>query len=288
MKMSQQNISTEKLFTNPFQAYIITDDDVILYYTQSFAEISGLNPSQSSPRLSQLKTQDVSFNLLEDSHLIYNVYSCHKTTPVPLPYQRMWVEDLIHELRTASLLMGLGTRLLQETTSSSLPYLFKTLRTATHRQKMSTLIASDFIQLLSAPPPLSPATLSGVISKSWSSSPDPSRVRFHVQVGDGNQDPYFNSNPVIYGSEHFLANFCITTLTWFETEPVTMELEQINRVSTRLSFCIPYDHYLSTLQSYRLINHYFQYIAAYFNLRCWLTQSTFNIIFPLSIAEIVA
>ncbi len=197
----------------------------------------------------------------------------------------MWIEDLIHELRTASLIMGLGTRLIQETSSSSLPYLFETLRTASHRQKMSTLIASDFIQLLSSPPLLSPATLSGVISKSWSSSPDPSRVRFHVQADNGYNEPYFNANPVIYGSEHFLANFCITTLTWFETEPVTIELEQINRVSIRLSFCIPYDHYLSSLQSYRLINHYFQYIAAYFNLRCWLTQSTFNLVFPLSIDQ---
>ncbi len=283
--MTHQELTTEKVFTNPFQSYLITDGDVILYYTQSFAEISGLNPSQSSPRLSQLSTQDVSFNLLEDSHLIYNVYSCHKNSPMPLPYQQMWVEDLIHELRTASLIMGLGTRLLQETSSSSLPYLFKTLRTASHRQKMCTLIASDFIQLLSAPPPLAPSTLSGVISKSWGSSPDPTRVRFHVQASNGYHEPYFNPNPIIYGSENFLANFCITTLTWFESEPVTIELEQMNGISTRLSFCIPFDHFLSSLQSYRLINHYFQYIAAYFNLRCWLTQSTFNIIFPLSIKQ---
>jgi hypothetical protein len=283
MTMTHQELTTEQIFTNPFQSYIIVDNDVILYYTQSFAEISGLNPSQLSPRLSQLNTQDVSFDLLDDSHMIYDVYSCQKTIPLPLPYQQMWVEDLIHELRTASLIMGLGTRLVQETSSSTIPYLFETLRTASHRQKMSTLIASDFIQLLSSPPPLSPARLSGVISKSWGSSPDPSRVRFHVHAGNGHSESLFNPNPVIYGSEHFLANFCITTLTWFESEPVTIEIEQINRVSTRISFCIPYDHYLSSLQSYRLINHYFQYITAYFNLRCWLTQSTFNILFPLSI-----
>jgi hypothetical protein len=288
MVMTYHKLTTENVFMQPFQPYIITDEDLILYFSQSFAAISGLNPSQSSPRLSQLNLQDVSFNLLEESHSIYSVYSCQKKSSQPLLIHELWIEDLIHELRTSSLLMGLGTRLLQETLSSSLPYLFKTLQTASHRQKLSTLIASDLIQILSYPPPLTLSPLSGILSKSWGFSPDPSRVRFHVQVGNGYSDSYFQPNPIIYGDEHFLTNFCITALTWFETEPVTIELEQLNSVSTRLSFCIPYSHYLSSLQSYRLINHYLQYVAAYFNLRCWLTQSTFNLVFPLSLDKKVS
>ncbi len=286
--MTHRHLTTENVFTSPFQPYIIADDDSILYFTQSFAEISGLNPSQSSPRLSQLKIQDVGYNLLEESHSIYSVYSCHKKSSSPLSFQKSWIEDLVHELRTASLIMGLGTRLLQDTSGSSLPYLFKTLQTASLRQKLSTLIASDLIQILSFPPPLTPSPLSGVLSKSWGSYSNPSRVRFHIQVGNGHSNSYFEPNPIIYGDEHFLVNFCITTLTWFETEPVTIELEQLNSVSTRLSFCIPFNHYLSSLQSYRLLIQYFQYIAAYFNLRCWLTQSTFNLVFPLSFNEKVS
>jgi len=279
----KQNVLTlQQVITNPFSAYLIVDDDEILYYTQSFKELSGLNPSQFSPRLSTLNYRNLNFTLLEDTHSMYNVYNCSGSSSYALPYQQVWVEDLIHELRTASLIMGLGTHLLKETTSAYLSHLFKTLNRAAHRQKLSTLIASDIIQLITYPPQLKATELSRVISQGWNSLVDPSKVKFHINSGSGFQKMFFDPNPIIIGNEYFLTNFFSTTLSWFENQPVTIEMEQINRVSVRISFCIPYDKYLSSLFSYRLINHYFQYIAAYFNLRLYLTQSTLNIIFPIN------
>ncbi len=146
---------------------------------------------------------------------------------------------------------------------------------------MSTLIASDFIQLLSLPPELGRTALFKVISRSWSSVSDPSRIRYHTHSADKSQGFNSDPNPIIYGNEHFLVNFFSTTLSWFEKQPVTIELERQNRISTKISFCIPFENHLSSLMSYRLINHYFQYIAAYFNLRVYLTQSTLNIILPI-------
>ena len=261
-------------------AYTIVENDVILYYTQSFSEIAQLNPSQSAPLFSSLNYQNIDLTPIEDANTPYNVYYC-RSNDMHIPFKNIWVEDLIHELRTASLLMDLGTRLLTATDEKGLPELFKILKNASHRQKLSTLVASDFIQLLSLPPELGHTALSKVISRSWNSVSDPSRIKYNVHSRNRLQGYLFDPNPIIYGNEHFLTNFFSTTLNWFEKQPVTIEMEQLNRISSRISFCVPFENHLSSLMSYRLINHYFQYIAAYFNLRVYLTQSTLNIIFPV-------
>jgi len=280
MVIIQKILPLQKVLTRPFTAYTIVENDVILYYTQSFSEIAQLNPSQSAPLFSSLNYQNIDLTQIEDENTPYNVYYC-RSNDMHIPFKNIWVEDLIHELRTGALLMDLGTRLLTETDEKGRQQLFEILKNASHRQKLSTLIASDFIQLLSLPPELGRTALSKVISRTWSFISDPSRIRYHVHSGDRIQGLFFDPNPIIYGNEYFLTNFLSTTLSWLEKQPVTIEMEQMNRITTKISFCIPFENHLSSLKSYRLINHYFQYIAAYFNLRVYLTQSTLNIIFPV-------
>jgi hypothetical protein len=69
------------------------------------------------------------------------VYHC-RSSETNLPYKNIWAEDLIHELRTGTLLMGLGTRMLSKTEEKGIDKVFKILQNAAHRQKISTLIAS--------------------------------------------------------------------------------------------------------------------------------------------------
>ncbi len=280
MVIIQKMLTLQKVMTQPFSSYIIVENNVILYYTHTFGEIGQLNPSQSAPLLSYMNYQNIIFTLLEDSSTPYNVYYC-RSNGTSLPYKNIWIEDLIHELRTGTMLMDFGTNLLRKCDEKGTNKIFKILQNASLRQKISTLIASDFIQLLSQSPEIGQTSLSRVISKIWSSASDLSRIRYHDQSGSKSGGSYSNSNPIIYGNEHFLENFFSTTLNWFEKQPVTIEMEQMNRVSTRISFCIPFKEHISSLMSYRLINHYFQYIAAYFNFRVYLTQSTLNFIMPV-------
>ena len=281
MTVKQSLLTYQQVITNPFNAYLIVDDDEILFYTQSFREMSGLNPSQSSPLLSDIDNENLTIIPLKSTHLPYRVFVSNENANTSTRIRESWVEDLIHELRTSSLIMGLGTHLLQEHTPLSLTHLYNTLNRASHRQKLSTLIASDVIQLITFSPSLTLTLLSRVISLGWSSLTDPSKVRFHINSSYGFQKVFFDPNPILYGNEQFLSNFFSTTLSWFENRPVTIEVEQVNRVSLRISFCIPYDQYLSSLTSYKLMVHYFNYIAAYFNFRIYLTQSTLNIILPI-------
>lgn len=280
MVIIQKMLPLQRVLMKPFSAYVIVENDVIIYYSQYFGEIAHLNPSQTAPLFSSLNYQNIKITPVEDVNTPYNVYYC-RSNNIQIPFKNVWVEDLIHELRTASLLMDLGTELLTEKNVKALPELFKILKNASHRQKLSTLISSDFIQLLSQPPKLGRTELSKVISRSWSSVSDPSLIKYHSHSTDNCQGLAFDPNPIIYGNEHFLTNFFSTTLAWFEKQPVTIEMELINRISARISFCIPFTNHLSSLMSYRLFNHYFQYIAAYFNLRVYLTQSTLNIILPI-------
>ena len=276
----QKTQTLQRVMTKPFSSYIIVQNDVILYYTHSFGEIGRLNPSQSAPLFSSMNYQNIEFTLLEDRSKPYNVYHC-RSNETSVPYENIWVEDLIHELRTGTLLMGLGTDLLSKAEGKGTNRISKILQSASHRQKLSTLIASDFIQLLSLPPKIGRTSLPKVISRIWSSANDLSRIRYHDHSGNKFHGRSFDPNPNIYGNEHFLENFFSTTLNWFENQPVTIEMERVNQVSSKISFCIPFNNHMSSLMSYRLINHYFQYIAAYFNFRVYLTQSTLNFIMPI-------
>ena len=197
-------------------------------------------------------------------------------------YKQIWSEDLIHELRTASLLMELGSNLPIETSNKVSPeYLYKIFKQASNRQKVSGLIASDFVELLSTNPRMSPTSLSKIIAKSWESQHDPTRIRLNICISGEESKMNFNPNPVFYGNEHLLSNFFKTIFTWFENEQITVEIEQENQMTMRLSVSIPFNRYLSALQNFQLVNHYLIYISAFYNLRSWITQSTLNIVFPL-------
>jgi hypothetical protein len=282
MTEMQEQVTTESICKTPFSSYIIVDQDEILYFTQSFAEINDLNASQSFLSLSNLVDQNIQFSVPEDLHPIYKVYAGNQDHKSIKSYQRLWSEDLIHELRTASLFIELGSKLPTETSVNVSPeYLYKTLRKASNQQKVCALIASDFVELLSTDPEISPISLSKIISRSWESQQDPSRVRFNICVSSEKSKQYFNPNPVFYGNENSLSNFFKTILTWFENEQITIELEQENQISMRLSVNIPFSKHLSAFLNYRLVNHYLVYISAFYNLRCWITQSSLNIVFPL-------
>ncbi len=280
----QKNIITESILKTPFSSYIIAMEDEIFYYTQSFAEQNNLNPSQSSLSISKLTKQNIQLNLIEKQSSGYKVFSCHQENSSIEAHRQTWSEDLIHELRSSSFLMELGPKLLIETSKKiSVDYFYNKLRKESFRQKLCTLIASDFIQLLSLEAVMSPTSLSKIISNSWGSLPDPTRVRFNICISDRKSNQNFNPNPYFYGNELLLSNFLKTIITWFENGPITIDIKQENRISMRLSFSIPFDQHLSTLQNYRLVYHYLIYITAFYNLRCWTTQSTLNIIFPLII-----
>jgi hypothetical protein len=183
MDIIQKLITLKQVLTEPFSSYIIVEKDAILYYTHSFGEIARLNPSQSAPLLSSMNYQNIIFTLLEDTNTSYNVYHC-RSNETNLPCKNIWTEDLIHELRTGTLLMGLGTGLISKTEENGVEKVFRILQTASHRQRISTLIASDFIQLLSLPPEIGQTSLSKVISKIWSSVSDLSRIRYHNHSGN--------------------------------------------------------------------------------------------------------
>ena len=283
MATIQKLLTLKGVMTKPFSSYLIVKNDEILYYTHSFGEIGGLNPSQSAPLLSLLNYKKVIFTLIEDKSVPYNVYSC-RSNGMSLPYKQVWTEDLIHELRTGALIMDLGTRIIgNKYEKKGAEEIFKTLRSASQRQKLSTLIASDFIQLLTLPPEIVLTSLSKVISRIWSFARDHSHIKYHNHSGNKFQDIKFDPNPNIYGNEYFLENFFRTTLNWFENQPVTIEIDRLNSAACKISFCIPFKEHMSSLMSYRLINHYFQYVAAYFNFRVYLTQSTLNFIMPVII-----
>ena len=169
----QKVLTAEKVLTTPFSSYIIAEGDRILYFTQAFVELSGINPSQSSPKLSDLVNRNLVFDVPEDSYSIYDIYLCHQKSSSISEFQNSWVKDLVHELRTSSSVLELGTHVITETENPSLRELSKTLTKASHRQRISTLIASDLIQLLANPPDLAACYLLKAILRGWNSLKDP-------------------------------------------------------------------------------------------------------------------
>ena len=186
---------------------------------------------------------------------------------------------MVHELRTASFIINLVAHVLTEKDQQN-PLLLRKLLQVSHRQKITTLIASDLIQLVTSTPKIYSTSLTKILTIGLSHSPATDQVKFHL-ASSINVRLSGHVNPIIWGNFHFLANFFTTLLSWLETELIIVEMEIINPVAVQIRMKIAHDHFLTSIQGFPLIPHYLHYIAAYFNACSWITQTSINIIFPL-------
>lgn len=190
-------------------------------------------------------------------------------------WREKWSELLIHELRTATLSLDFGSYLVTDSYPIT-PRLVHQLVKASQRQKVSTLIASDFIQLISSPPIISHTSLLNSLMRSFTYQPT-TLIDFNISSVPSMTK---QMDPLIFGNAHFLANFLSTLLYWIPYK-VTVELQILNLFSVQINITIPHEYYLSSLNGFLLVSNYIQYIAAFFNGRAWISHHTISLIFPL-------
>lgn len=279
--MIGQSAGTSPIGTTPFNTFVIlsSNEQAALFFTQSFAHLSGFHPSTvpSSIPIPILHKLNIDIHCCEPLDC-YEIYLFKQKSS--LLHERVWIEDLIHELRTASLTIDLGAHVLAEDEHLA-PMLLQKILRASHRQKIATLIASDFLQLLTSTPIINSISLTKMLTSSLSHSLSTTQMKFHL-TSSINENLIGHINPIIWGNFHFLTNFFTTLLSWLETELITVEMEIINPVAVQIRMKIAHDHFLTSIQGFPLIPHYLHYIAAYFNACSWITQTSINIIFPLA------
>ena len=274
-----------QVVVKPFNPFIILSsfNQALLFFTQTFAQISGFHPS-TIPSYIPFPVHDKLNLEIQHCELIGNIQIYQFKEENSFYYRNSCVEALIHELRTASLAIDLGAHIMAENEDLAPMVLNKLLRAA-HRQKVSTLVASDFIQLVTIPPLIYPTSLIKILSDGLSHSPALSRNKFCLESSI-ETFTLGHVNPVILGNFHYLTKFFSTLLIWLEAEPVTVELEIINPISVQVSLNVPHNHFLSNNQGFSLIPHYVDYFAANFNARAWVTQTSINILFPLVLSDL--
>ncbi|MFX0123354.1 MAG: hypothetical protein ACFFAE_06915 [Candidatus Hodarchaeota archaeon] len=270
----RNNIST--IYSNPFNPFIIlsADHDEVFYFTQTFAQMSGIHPS----------TQQVSNKTLFSLHMdLYSIpFKSYKIfySSISQPLTSIinnWVEELTHELRTGSLLMDLSHYLMKSVETMD-PKVIQRFSHVAYRQKILTIIVTDLIQLLLNPPNIYPVSLSSVLRSSFHYVRTSSNTQFNMI---SSSDPDLEtSNPEIWASSHFPENLFSAILTWLQGFPITIEVEIMNNFSVGISFSVPSDSLLTTLQGFSLIAHYLKFFTSYFNGRLWLTQNSINIVLP--------
>ncbi|MFX0204586.1 MAG: hypothetical protein ACFFDT_01260 [Candidatus Hodarchaeota archaeon] len=270
----RNNIST--IYSNPFNPFIIlsADHGDVFFFTQTFAQISGIHPSTR-----QISNKTL-FSLHMDLNSIplktYKIFYSSVSQPMTLTINN-WVEELAHELRTGSLLMDLSHHLMNNEILDQ-----KVVQRFSHvayRQKILTIIVTDLIQLLLNPPNIYPVSLSNVLRTSFSYLRNSSNTQFNM-ISSLDSDDLETSNPEIWASSHFPENLFATILTWLRGFPITIEVEIMNGFSVGISFSIPSDTLLTTLEGFSLVSHYLKFFTSYFNGRLWLTQNSINIILP--------
>jgi hypothetical protein len=260
-----------------FDPYVILSpqNDSVLYFSQAFAQISRFHPSTGAISKSMFRELDLELKKTK-LNVCYEILQCvgNKTN-----YRTSWIDAIIHELRTASLAISLGAYAfaLDEEVA---PLILSKILQASHRQKISTLIASDLIQLLTTPPETHPISLARILKESLSRFPPPIQINFSlgslIKIG-----AVEHIHPFILGNQEFLEHFFGTIFSWLEMEEATVEMEIINPVTVKVSIRIPNDQFLTNIQGFYLISHYIEYVIGYFNGRSWLDQTSINIMFPL-------
>lgn len=282
--MINQDSKKIPLNSKPFTPFVIlsSKDHEILYFTQVFAQLTGLHPSTSPIAISTPIMKNFDLDIQYYSSIgHYEIYKFTQSTS--FSHEDFWVEELIHELRTASLTVDLGAHVLASSRDQA-PILLQKLLRASHRQRISTLIASDFLQLQTTTPIIRAMSLIKILSSSLSHSPYTSKVRFIISSST-NIDDLGYINPIIWGNFFFLSNFFTTLFSWLKTRKIILELTVINPVSVQIILSIPEDQFLSDIQGFPLLPHYLSFIVAYFNGCTWLTQNSINILFPLALPE---
>ncbi|MHA1330014.1 MAG: hypothetical protein ACTSR2_02945 [Candidatus Hodarchaeales archaeon] len=164
--------------------------------------------------------------------------------------------------------------------------LIEKLQKASHRQKIATLVASDYIQLMSFPPSQETVSIAEVITEAISFIKDPRYVNFQNELSYGNLvlGPKQNDLKII-ANRYFLYNFYTTILQWLKGHKTSIEIEVINPIAIEIKISIPFDGFLSNIQGFALIAQYIPFVTGFFNGRAWLTQNTINIIYPLIVDE---
>jgi hypothetical protein len=269
--------------SHPFNPYIIVkkQDQKVQYFTQTFSQMSGFNPSMSPDSIPFPEGESIlnqkSEGLVNISHL-YEIFqwSDFKSSRSSNIWKEKWIELLIHELRTASLSLDLGSYLVADSYPTT-PRFVHLLVKASHRQKISTLIASDFIQLISSPPKISHTSLLNILMRSFTYLPETTSIDFNISDVTSMAK---RNDPQIWGNDHFLASFLSSLLYWIPYK-ITVELQIANPLSVQININSPPEYYLSSLNGFLLISHYLKYIAAFFNGRAWMSQHTITIVFPL-------
>jgi hypothetical protein len=266
--------------TRPFNPYIIVfrKDQTVQYFTQAFSQLSGFHPSTVPASIPPPNGDffDLDYKHYFSSIPSYEIYQCIPQKSSSALKKNTWVDVLIHELRTATLSMDLGSYLLSDSQQPT-PRLVHKIIKASHHQRISTLVASDFIQLISSPPQISRVSLLNILMHSFTQLPNSTQLVFLITV---RSDILNHIHPTIWGNTHYLASFFSTILYWIPYQ-LTIELEIVNPISIQLNINCPSDQYLSAIKGFMLISHYLKYVTAYFNCRAWISQQVINIIFPL-------
>ncbi|MFX1536362.1 MAG: hypothetical protein ACFFDI_19260, partial [Promethearchaeota archaeon] len=118
--------------TKPFSPFMILSpkSQVILYFTQTFAHLTGLHPSITPIAISTPIFRNINPDILYYSSM--NSYEIHQVKQsTPFSHEDFWVEELIHELRTASLTVDLGAHVLAGSRDQA-PILLQKLLRASH------------------------------------------------------------------------------------------------------------------------------------------------------------
>ena len=266
------------IYSQPFTPFIIlsADHDEVFYFTQTFAQLSGINPSACVINNKTL------------SSLYPNLYSTplgackifFSSVPQTLAsVVDSWVDDLTYELRTGSLLMDLSHHIMGSVKRLD-QKLVQRFSRAAYRQKILTIIVSDLIQLLLSPPNFFPVSLSEVLRTCFGYLRNSSKTQFNL-ISSSSTDDYETFDPEIWGSSHYPENIFSTLLTWLQGVPITLEVEIINKFSVGISFNV-LDHFLlTTTQDFPLVTQYLRFFTSYFNCRLWMTQNSINIILPI-------
>jgi hypothetical protein len=254
----------------PFSAYLLVsnDDQTVRFFTQTFSRLSGYHASTAPMSVPVPSTDNfqLKFERISPSSN-FTVYLVVQQNS-PLLWKNEWVEVLIHELRTSSLSFDLGSYIFS-TRHQVTPRLVHSLLEASRRQRVSTLIASDLIQLISSPPKISSVFLLNILMKSFNQLPESTQINFRL-----------SNNPIIWGNNSYLASF-FSTLLYLIPYQVTLDVDIINPFSIQVSILTTSDQYLSSIKGFILLSNYLNYVSSYFNARQWITQQSINIIFPL-------
>ncbi len=267
------------LYTQPFNPFAIisTDNDEVFFFTQTFAQLCNIHPSSRLiPKRTLLSIDPKLYSITFGSDSYKVIASSENISLSSITGN--CVDDITHELRTGSLLMDLSSYLLRNTENLDSEVIERFHRAAS-RQKILSIVSSDFIELLLGSPMIHPVSLYEILRRSLKYLQTSPNTRINI-VSSSEADLFDQSTTETWGSSHVPLNILSTLLAWLYGVPLTLEIEIINEFSMGISFNLPNNFLITNHQGYPLIVHYLQFMTCYFNYRSWITQNAINIVFP--------